>query len=78
MVKLTGSVVDVLLYEYDADEFLRRISNPYWFQAFSCVLGFDWHSSGTTTTTWCNIWRLLKLEKEMITILIYDIYTIVW
>ena len=22
-----------------------------WFQAFSCVLGFDWHSSGTTTTT---------------------------
>ena len=51
MVKLTAGVVDVMLYEYDSKEFLRRISNPHWFQAFSCVLGFDWHSSGTTTTT---------------------------
>ncbi len=51
MVKLTQGILDVILYEYDADEFLRRISDPYWFQAFSCVIGFDWHSSGTTTTT---------------------------
>jgi len=51
MVKLTAGIVNVMLYEYDADTFLRRISDPYWFQAFSCVLGFDWHSSGTTTTT---------------------------
>ncbi|HXF74059.1 MAG TPA: DUF763 domain-containing protein [Actinomycetota bacterium] len=29
---------------------LRRISDPFWFQAFGCVLGFDWHSSGLTTT----------------------------
>ena len=41
MVKLTEGVIDVMLYEYDSDEFLRRISDPYWFQAFSCVLGFD-------------------------------------
>lgn len=51
MVKLAAGVVDVMLYEHDSDEFLRRISDPHWFQAFSCVLGFDWHSSGTTTTT---------------------------
>ena len=37
MVKLTAGIVDVMLYEYDAETFLRRISNPYWFQAFSCV-----------------------------------------
>lgn len=30
---------------------LARLSDPYWFQAFGCVLGFDWHSSGLTTTT---------------------------
>src|SRR5919199_1718901 len=30
---------------------LRRVSDPVWFQAFGCVLGFDWHSSGLTTTT---------------------------
>ena len=29
---------------------LRRASDPFWFQAFGCVLGFDWHSSGLTTT----------------------------
>jgi hypothetical protein len=26
------------------------LSDPFWFQAFGCVLGFDWHSSGVTTT----------------------------
>jgi uncharacterized protein len=63
MVKLTKGIVDVMLYEYDADEFLRRISDPYWFQAFSCVLGFDWHSSGTTTTT-CGALKLAIDPEE--------------
>jgi hypothetical protein len=31
------------------EEMLRRLSDPFWFQAFGCVLGFDWHSSGVTT-----------------------------
>ena len=51
MCRLAGEIVDVLVYEHGQEEFLRRISDPYWFQAFSCVLGFDWHSSGTTTVT---------------------------
>src|SRR5207244_8237130 len=29
---------------------LRRRSDRYWVQSFGCVLGFDWHSSGVTTT----------------------------
>lgn len=45
MVKLTRGITETLLYEYDTAEFLRRISDPYWFQALSCVIGFDWHSS---------------------------------
>src|SRR5262249_6268189 len=36
--------------EFGTAEVLRRLSDPYWFQAFGCVLGFDWHSSGVTTT----------------------------
>jgi len=68
MVKLTEGIVDVMLYEYDAEEFLRRISNPYWFQAFSCVLGFDWHSSGTTTTTCGALKSAIKPEKHGIII----------
>lgn len=51
MVRLAESIVDAFVLEFSAEEFLRRISDPFWFQAFSCVLGFDWHSSGTTTVT---------------------------
>ena len=51
MVLLSRGIVDVILFEYGKDEFIRRLSDPFWFQAFSCVLGYDWHSSGTTTVT---------------------------
>jgi hypothetical protein len=51
MCLLAGEIVEALVYEHGQEEFLRRLSDPYWFQALSCVLGFDWHSSGTTTVT---------------------------
>lgn len=51
MVLLSKGIIEVISYEYGKDEFLRRVSDPFWFQALSCVLGFDWHSSGTTTVT---------------------------
>ncbi len=51
MVKLSKGIVEIITYEYSKDEFIRRLSDPFWFQALSCVLGFDFHSSGTTTVT---------------------------
>ena len=51
MVLLSKEIIGVISYEYGKDEFLRRISDPFWFQALSCVLGYDWHSSGCTTVT---------------------------
>ncbi len=51
MVKLSGAITEVLIYEFGKNEFIRRIANPFWFQALACTIGFDWHSSGTTTTT---------------------------
>lgn len=69
MVKLSGALTEVILDEYGQDEFLRRISNPYWFQAFSCVIGFDWHSSGTTTTTCGALRASLDPEKHGIAVL---------
>ncbi len=51
MVGLAREITNAILLEYPHEEFLRRLSEPCWFQAFSCVLGFDWHSSGTTTVT---------------------------
>lgn len=63
MVKLTRGITETILYEYDTAEFLRRISDPYWFQALSCVIGFDWHSSGTTTTT-CGAMKMAIDPEE--------------
>jgi hypothetical protein len=51
MVALSKGITEVIVYEYGTDELLRRLSDPFWFQALSCVLGFDWHSSGCTTVT---------------------------
>ena len=50
MVPLSREIVIFLAAEFGREEVLRRLSDPYWFQAFGCVLGFDWHSSGLTTT----------------------------
>lgn len=50
MVKLAREITIHVVAEYGAEEMLRRLSDPFWFQAFGCVLGFDWHSSGVTTT----------------------------
>ena len=49
MRKLAKEIVTIMLDEYGSDEFLKRISDPFWFQALGCVLGYDWHSSGVTT-----------------------------
>lgn len=50
MVRLAREITAHIVAEYGSEEVLRRLSDPYWFQAFGCVLGFDWHSSGVTTT----------------------------
>ena len=64
MVELSGAISSVIIEEYSLNEFLNRLSNPYWFQAFSCVLGFDWHSSGTTTTTLGALRASLDMEEH--------------
>lgn len=50
MVRLSREITAHVVAEHGPDEMLRRLSDPFWFQAFGCVLGFDWHSSGVTTT----------------------------
>ena len=50
MVQLAPAIAEVIVLEHGRTTFLQRLSDPYWFQAFGCVLGFDWHSSGVTTT----------------------------
>jgi hypothetical protein len=50
MRQLAPAIAEVMILEHGRSVFLQRLSDPYWFQAFGCVLGFDWHSSGVTTT----------------------------
>jgi len=50
MVKLAREITVVIVTDFGPEEMLKRLSHPYWFQAFGCILGFDWHSSGVTTT----------------------------
>ncbi len=49
MRKLAKEIADIMIEEYGAAAFIQRLSDPFWFQAFGCVLAYDWHSSGVTT-----------------------------
>ena len=60
MVLLSREILAHIIQEYGAREVLRRMSDPFWFQAFGCVLGFDWHSSGITTTVTGAVKESLK------------------
>jgi hypothetical protein len=51
MHRLAGSIIQLIVEDCGPGEMLSRLSDPMWFQAFGCVLGFDWHSSGLTTVT---------------------------
>jgi len=66
MVKLAREVCLVVVEEFGPEEMVRRLADPFWFQAFGCVLGFDWHSSGVTTTV-CGALKegVRGLEKEL-------------
>jgi len=50
MKRLSRGIITAIVEEFGPEEFLRRISDPIWFQSLGCVLAFDWNSSGLTTT----------------------------
>jgi len=53
---LASEILEIMYNEFGELKIMERLSNPLWFQAFSNVLGFDWHSSGSTTVT-CGVLR---------------------
>jgi hypothetical protein len=66
MVLLAREITIAVVADFGPEEMLRRLSHPYWFQAFGCVLGFDWHSSGVTTTLCGALKEGLKgLERDL-------------
>jgi hypothetical protein len=50
MTELGTAIAEQIVMNYGPSEFLSRLSDPFWFQAYGCVMGMDWHSSGITTS----------------------------
>jgi uncharacterized protein len=50
MSSLGAIITQAIVLHYGRDEFLQRLSHPFWFQSFGAVMGMDWHSSGITTS----------------------------
>ncbi len=66
MARLGTVITEAIVLEYGRDEFLRRLSHPFWFQSFGAVMGMDWHSSGITTSVMGALKRgLAPLEGEL-------------
>ncbi|MEO1478975.1 MAG: DUF763 domain-containing protein [Bacteroidota bacterium] len=49
MTKLSLHVTEAIVADYGTQGFLKRLSDPFWFQSFGAVIGMDWNSSGVTT-----------------------------
>ena len=64
MAKLAKAVAELVVLDAGPTGFLDCMSDPAWFQAFGCVLGFDWHSSGLTTTTCGAVKEGIRGEEE--------------
>lgn len=64
MSLLGGAIVESVAREYGKSAVLARLSDPMWFQAFGCVLGMDWHSSGITTSVMGALKRALNPRFE--------------
>jgi hypothetical protein len=66
MKKLARAITLAIVQEFGSEEFLKRISDPIWFQSLGCVIGFDWNSSGLTTTTFGALKEgIFGLEDEL-------------
>jgi uncharacterized protein len=68
MIKLSYAISKVIVDEYGGHDFIRRLADPLWFQAFGCVLGFDWHSSGVTTVVSGVLKQSLKEDIHAISV----------
>jgi hypothetical protein len=66
MATLGAVICQAIVHHYGRDEFLRRLSHPFWFQSFGAVMGMDWHSSGVTTSVIGALKRgLAPLQQEL-------------
>jgi hypothetical protein len=64
MTRLGTGITEAIIHRYGRPEFLSRLSDPFWFQAFGAVMGMDWHSSGITTSVLGALKRGLNSRSD--------------
>ena len=66
MARLGLAITEVILMEYGKADYIRRLSDPCWFQSLGAVMGMDWHSSGITTSVLGALKKAINpLSKEL-------------
>ncbi len=70
MVRLGREMTRVLIEEYGPDEFIKRISDPVWFQSLGTVLAFDWNASGLTTILTAALKEAVRGQERQLGIFI--------
>ncbi|MCD5396273.1 MAG: DUF763 domain-containing protein [Candidatus Pacebacteria bacterium] len=70
MKRLARAIIFAIVEEFGEEEVLKRLADPVWFQSFGCVIGFDWNSSGLTTTTLGALKEAVRGQEKNIGIFI--------
>ena len=66
MKQLALPIVEAIILQQGKAAFLAKLSNPFWFQSFSTVIGMDWNSSGATTAVMSALKQTLNpISKEL-------------
>lgn len=64
MGKLGLAITEEIISNKGKNDFLSRMSDPFWFQSLGAVMGMDWHSSGITTSVMGALKRNVNLYAK--------------
>lgn len=70
MAKLGLAITESVISYYGRDEWLRKMTDPCWFQCMGAVMGMDWHSSGITTSVLGALKRAINPHAQSLGIFI--------
>lgn len=65
MVRLGSLIAGAITDEYGASGLIDKLTDPMWFQALACAIGYDWHSSGTTTVVVAALKEALDYSSDI-------------
>jgi hypothetical protein len=65
MVRLGSLITETMIDEYGSSGLIDRLTDPMWFQALACAIGYDWHSSGTTTVVVAALKEALNYHSDI-------------